>query len=1020
MAPSTPTQPLNLRLLGELTLRRGSQPLAGLPSRKAEALLIYLACVRRPVAREVLADLLWDDRPTDLALSNLRTILSSLRKATGDALVVERDRIHFNRDSAYQLDMEAFEQSLGQSQTPGLEAAAALAHLRAAANLYGGDFLAGFHLRESRGFEAWATLERERLNRLAVDTFRRLVQHCLEQGDYAAGLDYADRRLRIDPLSEEAHRHWMLLLARTGQRTRALAAYEACRRLLADELDVAPTEATTNLYILIRSAGSLGTHNLPPMSTEFIGRQAEVEALVAELAQPSGRLLTLLGPGGIGKTRLAIETARHLVAQRPGMFLHGVRYAALAGLHQPQFLATALVEALNLREDGDPRQQLLDHLRQREVLLVLDNFEHLLGANSPALDLLAEVLTAAPMIKVLATSRERMNLQEERLFDVPGLQVPSSDKSQPDLEAYSAAQMFLAGARRAKRDFVPGPDEAQAIVTICRLLDGAPLGIELAAAATRHEPCAAIAAALARSPDALSTTAHNVPSRHRSLRAAFEHSWELLPPAAQARFARLSIFPDSFDAAAAAAVAEVGPTELSDLADRSLIQWREGERHLIHPMLRQYAAEKLAPAPDDSGALAERHARYFLDILAGQGSGEKPEQRLAIRRDLPNLRAAWQWAATRQNLATLAPVIAPLHGFYTVQSWFEEGIATFQYAAEQFNEPPGARPEQAPALCQLLMRLARMQIHLGRLAAARATLAKVMDVLPYVSDPDQHSTSLVYLAITHYYAGDYEQAAALAQESLRVSEQTGNREGIAFALNFMGSCAKAKGDYAQAETAFARAVEVYQAMEDGIGAAMALNNLGNLAQATGDYAAAQRYYQECSALFKHHDHVHGAATTLANAGRLAVRQGLLDEARRMLTESLELKRAINDRRGMAVALVTLGDVATKTGAYAEAHEQLTQALTLAEAAGDLKLALDALVAVAALDLALGQREAAARCLAYALGHKATAQESREWAEEIRTELEGLSPEAEADARRWAKEDTLAEVIERALGEASLT
>jgi DNA-binding SARP family transcriptional activator/predicted ATPase/uncharacterized protein HemY len=1007
---------LELNLLGEVTLRHDGRPLAGLPSRKAEALLIYLACTRRPAAREVLADLLWDDRPTDLALSNLRTILSSLRKAVGVALTVERDRIVFNRESDYQLDVEAFERELTASQAAGTTPEMALAHLRAAVEHYSGDFLAGFHLRESRGFEAWATLERERLNRLAVGALQRLAQHCLDTGDYAGGLDYADRRLRIDPLSEEAHRHLMLLLARTGQRTRALAAYEACRRVLADELDVAPTEATTALYAHIRSANTLGTHNLPPSGTEFIGRTAEVAALIAALARPDVRLLTLLGPGGIGKTRLAIETARTVLVQRPGMFLHGVRYAALAGLHQAQFLPAALAEALDLRESGDPKQQLIEHLRQREMLLVLDNVEHLLSADNFTPSLLADLLVGAPMVKFLLTSRERLNLQEERLFDVGGLAAPTTNEAEPNLHMYSAAQLFLASARRARRDFAPTPEETRSITGICHLLDGAPLGLELAGAATRHASCNRIAEALAASLDALSTTAHNVPERQRSLRAAFEYSWGLLAPAAREHFARLSIFPDSFDTAAVEAVAEVDAAELNDLADRSLVQWREGGRHLIHPMLRQYAAEKLAEQEDRATALAERHAQHYLDLVARQGSGEKPEQRLAIRQDLANVRAAWQWAG-RQDLAALRPVIAPLHGFYTVQSWFEEGIAAFTFAADRYAALADAQPELAPAYCQLLMRLARMQIHLGRLDAARSTLEEVQAQLGQVNDADQHSTALVYLAITHYYAGDYDRATALADESLRASEQTGNREGIAFALNFRGSCAKAKGDYAEARAAFDAAYRAYEALEDGIGAAMALNNLGNLEQATGDYEAAQRHYQRCSELFKTHDHLHGAATTLANAGRLAVRQGHFDDARRMLSESLELKRSINDRRGMAVALVTLGDVATKTGAHAEAHAHLTQALTLAEQAGDLKLALDALVAVAALDLALGRREAAARCVAFALAHKATAQESREWAEQVAAELGGVPPEAEAAARRWAQEDTLPEVIARALGEA---
>jgi nifR3 family TIM-barrel protein len=382
---------LTLRLLGGVSIQRGDRPLTGLPSRKAEALLIYLSCTQRPAAREVLADLLWDDRPPRQALANLRTLLTGLRRALGKALVIDRDSISFNPEADYWLDVKAFEQhiadvkwQMADSRSPkadpstsvsAISLPSAIGHLRSANDLYRGDFLAGFHLRQSRGFEEWATLERERLHRLAVLGLRRLVQHSLDRGDYAPGLDLAARLLQLDPLGEEAHRAMMLLLARSGQRTAALAQYEACRRRLAEELDVTPTDETAALYARIRSAGASGAHNLPPPATEFVGREAELGALTEELARPACRLITLLGPGGIGKTRRGVETARQIGEQRPGMFLHGVRFVPLAGLHSAQFLAAALADALDEPEAGDPRERLLNYLSEREMLLLLDNME---------------------------------------------------------------------------------------------------------------------------------------------------------------------------------------------------------------------------------------------------------------------------------------------------------------------------------------------------------------------------------------------------------------------------------------------------------------------------------------------------------------------------------------------------------------------------------------------------------------------------------------------------------------------
>jgi tetratricopeptide (TPR) repeat protein len=492
------------------------------------------------------------------------------------------------------------------------------------------------------------------------------------------------------------------------------------------------------------------------------------------------------------------------------------------------------------------------------------------------------------------------------------------------------------------------------------------------------------------------------------MRAVFDHSWRLLTPQEQAVFSQLSIFQGGFTSAAAQAVAHLATGQrtstierlLVTLADHSLIQrWPDG-RYALHTLLRQYAAEKLADSPAVQEAATERHAAFYMGFLAGQGSGEETDQRAAIRADLANIRAAWQWIIKRQDLEAVERAAATLHNFYSAQSWFQEGIDTFQFALDQIAGQPATTPEQASVLCDLLGRQARMYIHIGQVEAARSILEKAQSCLPKVESATRRSTVLGYLAITTYYAGDYGRAAALAEESLHLSEEMEDQDGIAFGLNFLGSCAKAQGAYDQAQRYFGQSVDVYRQLQDGIGAAMVLNNLGNLAQAMGDYASAQRYYRECSDLFKANDHVHGAATTLANAGRLAVRQQAYDEARHLLTESLALKQEINDRRGMAVALVSLGDVSVATGAYAEAREQLGQALTLARQSGDANLVLDGLVTVAALAMGQGQSEAASRLLAFALQHQAIAQETRERAEHLVEALEGLPTEAQT----WAREN----------------
>ncbi|HNT74579.1 MAG TPA: BTAD domain-containing putative transcriptional regulator, partial [Anaerolineae bacterium] len=914
---------LCIYLLGSFHITMDGEPLTGFESNKVRALLAYLAveAADRPHSRDALLGLLWPDCDERTARHNLSQALLNLRQAIHDReavppfLCITQQTVQFNPDSDYQLDTLQFEALLTASEShvhTRLETCkSCIQQLEQAIKLYRGEFLTGLFV-DGVFFEEWALLRRERFHRLALDKLYHLATHYERRQDYDRARRYAQRQIELEPWREEAHRQLMRLLARDGQRSAALAQYEHCRRALAEELGIEPDEETQVLYERIRAAGEACPHNLPPQLTPFWGRTEELAEIAERLENPACRLLTLVGPGGIGKTRLALQAA----AEQVGGFLNGVFFVPLVAVNSSRFLPAAIAEAIGLAFSGkeSPQAQLLAHLRDKELLLVLDNFEHLLAPASEGgegTELPVAILAQAPHVKLLITSREPLRLRAEWLLDVQGLAFPGANGGAA-LETYSAIRLFVESARRVHAGFVFDGETVPAVVQICQLLEGMPLGIELAAAAVRLYPCQQIAAQIAQDLDFLTTAMRDVPARHHSIRAVFDHSWRLLTSQEQAVFAQLAVFQGGFTPKAAQAVIEQrAPTTehlLVTLADRSLIQRGPDGRYALHTLLRQYAAEKLGAAPEEQEAANQRHAAFYLEFLAGQGSGEEPAQRAAIRADLANIRAAWQWIIEKRDLTALERAAAALHNFYSAQSWFQEGIDVFQLALDQIAAQPAATAEQASLLCDLLGRQARMCSHIGQVETARAILEKARSYLPYVESAARRSAILGYLAITTYYAGDYGRAAGLAEESLRLSEEADDQDGIAFALNFLGSCAKAQGEYALARRYFEQAVGVSRQLQDGIGTAMALNNLGNLAQVTHDYDIARRYYRECSDLFKANDHLHGAATALANAGQLALKQQAYADARQLLTESLALKQQINDRRGMAVALVSLGEL----------------------------------------------------------------------------------------------------------------
>ena len=1001
---------LRLRLLGgcEIDSPEGR---VHLETAKTQALLVYLSLTPRPVARQTLVGLLWSELPEVKARRNLRRALWNLRQQIAaphlpPLLLGDRQQVHLNPRFPRWLDVQAFEAACTELKA-GLSVVQSRRHLDALAQavaLYRGELLQGFSVEGAPAFESWLLGERERLRLMALEAIERLTAGYAARNEVDRAVEQARRLLQIEPWQESGYRRLMRLLARSGRRAAALAQYERCRRILAQELGVEPTAETVALAERIR-AGTLGmpTPPLPAAATLFIGRERELGEVAALLARTDCRLLTVTGLGGVGKSRLALELAWRIAPR----FADGVGYVALEALSSPEQLPGAIVRALDIRQAGMPAplEALLAYLRNKRLLLLLDGFERLL----PEVALLSRMLQAAPGLKLLVTSRERLNVRGEWLYPLEGLGCPPPDAPfRPT--AYDAVRLFLRAAGRVRLDFRVEPETWPALIRLCRLLEGMPLAIEMAAAWVRFLSVEELASEVERGLDRLTLARREEPALRRSLRAVFERSWQRLSEEERRAFVRLSVFRGSFRRVEAQRVTGASLTTLAALVDKSLLYRLPSGRYRLHELVRRYAAGQLARDGEAEVVARERHCQTYAALVSAYRRERDAGRPMPILRligeEFDNIRAAWEWALERREEEALSAMLDGLADHFHLNSAFYEGERFFRRACAVLSEP-GDRPPIGPlVLWRLRLNRAAFALYLGRLTAARPTLERALAIFAQEGAVDEVAHARFFLGEIARFGGDHEAAARLFAESLADYRRAGNRSAVGFCLNGLGVTALALGRLEEARAHLEESLRAFAAIGHEMGSAIAGINLAELLMRQGDFDAAEARLVESFTRCRRLGHRWGMAVSLMRRGDLAVQAGRGPRACEHYREALRLLLEIGRRRKAVACLIERGRLCAELGRDAEADADLRQAQELAVALEDGSLQAEAALARASLLAARGEAERALQ-LALLVVRAAPAPAVKAEAETLSEALSAeLSEQARRRAERWAARHTL--------------
>ena len=969
---------LHIQLLGAFHVRLDDESVTAFDSDKARALLAYLAVeANQPHRREKLAGLFWPKLPERRARANLSQVLFNLRNAIGDReseppiFRITPSAIQFNPESDFWLDSATFTTLFHYAEThdhASLEMCnPCIERLKEAAELYRGGFLAGFHLDGVQVFQEWCLLVSERLQRQAIIALKTLAAAYEARGQFDPALACAHRLVELDPYAEAPQRQLMRLLTAVGQHTTALAQYETHRRILLTELACEPTPETTALYEQIRTEQAEPTssharrHNIPAQSTPFIGRQDEMDSLDEMLHDPDTRLITIVGPGGMGKTRLAIACAQRQLEITHGdgdshPFPDGVFFVPLASIDTADQITREIAKSLNLSSvhsetAGQARstvdQQLFEFLSRKKMLLVLDNFEQLLDGSH----MIAQILQNAPEVRILLTSRQRLQLHGGQVFPIGGLTYPRLE-SLEDLSGYTAIQLFMNSARRTQPNFELREENIIHLINICSMLGGMPLGVELAASWVALLSVQEISAEIQKNTDFLETDWVDLPERHHSLLAVCDTTWNMMGYSEQNVFARLSVFRGGFTLEAAQEVTKASIRDLRVLVGKSILTYNQiDRRYSIHPYLRQYGAEKLWKNPDEKLDTLDRHSAFFCDQAQQYFHARmEDESHIAlehIEADLRNIQTGWYWAIQQGSVENIDNAIDGLCLYFYWNWQNKEGLDSCQPVINMLEQKGVTYSSDVEVSGDMALSLrlyakalrweGHHYIYIDHQKAVES-LERSMSIINNLIEKgiDSHHIKILILfsqGLRTIFSDDLQKAKDFFLESLPLSQEKGYQWMVTQILLKLGYVAWKMGAYSEAQVWFEQCLDECRTHNIHWGESRSLQGLGSVSQRLMVYDEAKHLFKQALELSMLSGNHLEALFPLESLGVQALSLGRLEESVERFQEGISISKELDMPQRARTLYMLLGIARLLRGDLTRAVSNIEEALYLSKRTG---------------------------------------------------------------------------------------
>ena len=1034
---------LTVRLLGEPEVESSAGRHA-FRSDKRYLLLAYLAVHRDWVERARLARLFWPDHDAAAARHNLRQLIKRL-----DSLPWSPDVESSSGREGARLRWRP------PADLVDLDAALVGGRWDEARALHRGALLVGVVADAVPSFDAWLVDQRSQVEERVRTAFMQHGAALVVAGKHATAAELFGHLVAAEPFDEEALQAYMEATAAAGQPTKAMGAFDAFAARVREEFGLNPTSTTAALADQVRAGGVHGGRSLrdegrsvlagaggQPVSDRtggptvqpgwLLGRDLELSDVHRLLSDPHCRLLTITGPGGVGKSALA----RHAAHELSGTYADGCVYVALDGVGGSSGLLAAIAahvaRPLGSQAQVDPATA----IGTRRMALVLDDLD---GLHEEA-ERLPDLLDRCPNLSIVTTARERLSVAGEWLLPLDGLPVPAAGASLPDVLANDAVRLFVAHAQRLRPDYYLTDSDARDVARICRSVSGLPLAVELAAAWTRVLPVAAIADEIATGLELLAGGPRGAADRHTSMRACIERSWQNVSEAERVAWRALALFESPFDRAAAARVTGVALPQLAALVDASVLRSSPEGRFSFHPLLRAYGVERLADTPrstEPEGArssppgtrsrsvLEEAHATYFLASVVEALDVAGPTGRAMIEgvaASLDDVATAWRWAVAAASgaieasrppdTAALCRWCSALAAICERRAWYALAVDLFEEARLSFEGE--ALPDEL--LGTVMAQLSWHRLRLGRAEAAESGAVAALELL------DDHRTLApwrtavltrggVALQEGRYAAAEayYEVALESATVAARSATASGRRE-IAAITGSLGVAKQFSGDREGAALQFRNQLEVVSDLGDPVTAISPLSNLGNVLRILGRLDEAKAALEEGLrlAVDEHYDTILPALNI--NLGVLHRQLGESAVARRHFEAAAKLARECGRLPLEVLASFQLGRLELDSGSAAAAREHFDAACTVAVGSGNLSATLDALAGFAWVEWREGARRRSLTLARVVHSHPATTPGSRTWASELLALIEEPSAGADLDPGQVAMGDSVTRAL----------